>query len=143
MFFITIFFTTSTFFTNLFCCNIISLVLWPNTIFLLAMFAISLKYFVKFLKSPKYFGSVFHNNFFHNFNFFHQILVPILYHQNCSSFWTKGVAKRPLNHQILVYFWTKDELLKCSEKNNKQTKMTRQKTEEKHNNNNILSIYWN
>ena len=38
----------------------------------------------------------------------------------------KGVAKRPLNHQILAYFtkpvWTKDELSKCSERNNEQTK---------------------
>ena len=44
---------------------------------------------------------------------------------------------------ITKILWTKDKSLKCSEKNNEQTKMTRQKTEEKHNNNNLLSIYWN
>ena len=44
------------------------------------------------------------------------------------------MAKRTLNHQFSAYItkilWTKDELSKCSEKNNKQTKMTRQKMEE-------------
>ena len=38
---------------------IISSVIWPNTIFLLATFAISPKYFVMSLKSPKYIGQCF------------------------------------------------------------------------------------
>ena len=55
---------------------------------------------------------------------------PLLYHQNCASFQTKCVAKRPLNHHFSVnitkILWTNNESLKCSE-NNKQTKMKRQK----------------
>ena len=122
--------------TTHFVAIIISLVIW-STMFLLATFAISPKYFVTFFLIPKYFGQCFSSPISCNFNFFHhQILAPILYHQNSSSFQTKGVAKRLLNHQILVYFtkimWTKDKLSKCSEKNNEQTKMTRQQMELKH-----------
>ena len=61
---------------------------------------------------------------------YHQILVPFLYHQICSSFWTKHVAKRPLNHQFSAYItkilWTKEESMKCSE-NNKQIKTKKKK----------------
>ena len=47
----------------------------------------------------------------------------------------RGVPKTPLNHQFSAYFtkilWTKHKSLKCSEKNHEQTKLTRQKTEVK------------
>ena len=61
---------------------IISLVIWPIIIFLLAVFAISLKSFVLFLKSPKYFGHFSISPFFATLFFHHQVLVLFLYHQN-------------------------------------------------------------
>ena len=122
---------------------IISSVIWPYTTFLLAAFAISPKYFVAFLKSPKYFGHFFVSPFFHHFIFF---ITKFLFISLSPKFifWTKCVAKRPLNHQFSAYItkilWTKDESSNCRENNNKQTKMTRQKMEDAQH---LLSNYGN
>ena len=108
---------------------IISSVIWPNSIFLLATFALS----------PKYFGLCVSSQIFFIFIFFHQqILVPFLYHQDHCSSWTKGCGQRPLNHQLLAYY---PKL--CGQKTNHSNYQRRttnelimQRTVEKHNNNN-------
>ena len=95
------------------------------------------------LKIHKKFGHFLYHHF-HNLIF---SSLQIYLTKIKSSFWTKCMAKRTLNHQFSAYItkilWTKDELSKCSGKNNKQTKMTRQKMEEDHNTNSLLSICWN
>ena len=105
------------------------------------------KIFCQISKITKIFCPAFLSPCFTTLFYCHLILVPFLYHQNCSSIWTKRVSKRPLNQQFSAYFikivWTKDEPSTCSEEKNELTKTTRQMMEEKHNDNNFLSIYWN
>ena len=109
---------------TLFVTVIFSSVIWPNTIFLFGHVGNITKIFCCIFKITTIFWSLFYITI--SFTIFHhQVLVPFLYHQNCSPFWTECVAKRPLNHQFSAYItkilWTNDESLKCSE-NNKQTK---------------------
>ena len=70
------------------------------TIFLLAKFAISPKYFVTFCSQQNILVTFLYHHFFTMFSC-HQMLVP--YHQIHASFQTKCVAKRPQNDQFSAY----------------------------------------
>ena len=90
---------------------IISSVIWPNTIFLLATFAVSPKYFVTFLKSPKHCCQCFIKLFATLYYFCHQFLwsISISPKSLCKS--SKRVWSKTTKSPFFAFFtksgWTR------------------------------------